>query len=57
MKLAIKKTYCSNCRRLVKGQEQKLNQNIRILCPKCGGVVWVRDGLFWRYVREGVADG
>jgi len=38
MKLAVKKTYCSNCRRLVKGQEQKLNQNIRILCPKCGGL-------------------
>ena len=57
MKLAVKRTYCSNCRRLVRGQEQKLNQNLRILCPKCGGVVWVRDGLFWRYVREGVADG
>ncbi len=55
MKLAVKKTYRSNCRRLIKGQEQKLNQNIRILCPKCGWVVWVQDGLSWRYVREGVA--
>ena len=53
MKLAVKKTYCSNCRRLVKGQEQILDKNPRILCPKCGGVVWVRDGLFWRHVKEG----
>lgn len=53
MKLAVKKTYCSTCRKLVKGQEQILNKNPRILCPKCGGVVWVRDGLFWRHVKEG----
>ena len=53
MKLAVKKTYCSNCRRLVKGQEQILNKNPRILCPKCGMVVWVRDGLFWRHIKEG----
>jgi ribosomal protein S27AE len=56
MKLAAKKTYCPNCRRLVKGQEQILDKNLRILCPKCGGVVWVQDVLFWRYVREGVAS-
>jgi len=53
MELAIKKTYCSNCRGLVKGQEQILKQNIRILCRKCGMVVWVRDGFFWRHIKEG----
>jgi len=44
MKLAVKKTYCSNCRRLVKGQEQILNKNLRHPVPEawrgCLGSGW-----------------
>ena len=54
MRLSISKTYCPTCRKLVKGKEQKLKNITRVLCPKCGGVIWILDGVSWRYVREGV---
>ena len=34
MKVAVNKIYCSNCRRLVKGQEQVLNNNPHITEPE-----------------------
>ncbi len=48
MKLAIKKTYCSNCRRLVRGQERKKNDHLELVCPMCNRVLWTRNDLGWR---------
>ena len=52
MKLAIKKTYCSNCRRLVRGQERKNNGHLELVCPRCNRVLWTRNDLGWRYAAE-----
>ncbi len=47
MKIAIRKTYCPSCRRLVH-PEQKSNGNININCSLCGRVLWNWDGYFLR---------
>ncbi|MGB2877045.1 MAG: hypothetical protein WBB97_03330 [Dehalococcoidales bacterium] len=52
MKLAIKKTYCSNCRRLVRGQERKKNDYLELVCLRCNRVLWTRNDLGWRYAAE-----
>jgi len=52
MKLAIKKTYCSNCRRLVRGQERKKNDHLELVCPRCNRVLWTHNSLVWRYAAE-----
>ena len=52
MKLAVKKTYCSNCRRLVRGQERKKNDHFELVCPRCNHVLWTYNGLVWRYAAE-----
>jgi Zn finger protein HypA/HybF involved in hydrogenase expression len=52
MKIAPKKVYCSNCKKLVKGKEQKTDSTVRIICPKCNKPVWVREGFSWRYIKE-----
>lgn len=46
MKLAVKKTYCPYCRRLVRGVEQKEDTKINITCSLCKRVLWVWDGYF-----------
>ncbi len=52
MKLAIKKTYFSKCRRLVRGQERKNNNRFELVCSRCNRVLWTRNGLVWRYAAE-----
>jgi len=54
MKLCIKKIYCSSCRRLVKGREQQMeNRDIQVLCSRCGRLLYVWNGVTWRYIPEG----
>ena len=52
MKLVVKKTYCSNCRSLVRGQERKNNDHFELVCPKCNRVLWTCNSLDWRYATE-----
>ena len=52
MRLCVKKTYCPRCQRLVRGHEQDNDTNIRVLCSRCGLVIWIRDGMRWMYVTE-----
>jgi RNase P subunit RPR2 len=51
MKMMIKKTYCPVDKRLVKGQEQRVNDSIKIVCPRCGTVLWTKEGWSWRYTK------
>ncbi len=51
MKTAPKKVYCSNCQKLVKGEEQKTDATIRIVCPQCKKPVYLKDGFNWRYIK------
>ena len=52
MKLSVKKTYCSNCRGLVRGQERKNNDHLELVCPRCNRVLWTRNDLGWSYTAE-----
>ena len=52
MKVAPKKVYCSNCLKLVKGKEQKTESLLKVVCPKCEKPVYVKDGFYWRYIKE-----
>ena len=52
MKTAPKKVLCSNCQKLVKGEEQKTDSVTRIICPKCKKPVWVKESHSWRYIKE-----
>ena len=52
MKATIKKIYCNSCQRLVRGREEHTNGSRRIVCPRCGRVLWSWSGLTWRYVPE-----
>ncbi len=54
MKLVVKKTYCPNCRRLVRGLQEKDGGQIKLSCPICKRLLWNYNGLFWRYVRRRV---
>jgi len=51
MKLCTKKIYCRSCRKLVRGQEQKVNHNsTRVVCSRCGSLICFWNGLSWRFV-------
>jgi len=52
MRLYVKKTYCPRCQRLVRGYEQGNDTNMRVLCSRCGLVIWVRDSMRWKYAAE-----
>jgi len=52
MKLCVKRIYCPGCQRLVRGREETVNGRIRILCARCGGIIWLRDGIGWRYAGK-----
>jgi hypothetical protein len=51
IKLVTKKTHCLNCKKLVKGLEQKSNNQLNLICPKCDRLLWTHDGNAWRYVK------
>jgi len=50
MKLCAKKIYCRSCRKLVRGEEQRVNSNLRVVCSRCGNLICFWNGLIWRFV-------
>ncbi len=52
MKVAPKKVFCSNCQKLVNGEEQKTDSTVKVVCSKCKKPVWIKDGFSWRYIKE-----
>jgi len=55
MKLVVKKTYCPVDKRLVLPQEQKNGETAKLVCPRCGTVLFVKEGWGWRYPRAEAA--
>lgn len=51
LKLVVKKTYCPNCKRLVRGQQQKNGSQLKVFCPRCKRLLWTHDGQVWRYSK------
>jgi transcription elongation factor Elf1 len=54
MKLCVKKSYCPRCQKLVTCHEQKTDSQAQVVCSRCGQLLWVWNGIHWRYVRESV---
>ena len=55
MKMVIKKTYCPVDKKLVMPQEQKNGDIIRLVCPKCETVLYVKENWGWRFPRVEVS--
>lgn len=51
MKLLVKRLYCGSCHKLVKGREQKNNDNTNVMCGMCGKLLWIWNGLRWKPIR------
>ncbi len=51
MKRFAQRIYCPNCQRLVKWREQEAANATEILCQKCGKLIWLKEGLFWKYTK------
>jgi len=57
MKLCVKKIYCPDCRRLVRGREETITGNTRrVFCARCGKALWLWDGITWKYTGR-YSDG
>lgn len=58
MKLCVKRIYCPDCRKLVKCHEKPADGRINIVCASCGGVIWIKNPVTWRYAAAGkTAEG
>lgn len=48
MKLSVKRLYCQYCQKLVRGIEQKANDNTMVTCSCCTKPLYLWDGVIWR---------
>jgi hypothetical protein len=56
VRLPIKKTYCSKCQKLVKGQIQGSSSATLINCPKCSQRLWSRSSsMSWKGGSEAIS--
>lgn len=51
MKMIIKKVYCPVDKKLVMPREQQTGEITRLVCPKCGTVLYVKEDWGWRFPR------
>ncbi len=54
MKTCVKRVYCPYDSKLVHCREEKTNGTTRIICQKCGKVLWTKDSTHWKYEARGV---
>jgi len=52
MRGCVKKIYCDNCRRLVKGHEQPTDNKVEVSCSRCGSPIWIWDRIKWKYLAK-----
>ncbi len=52
MKLCVKKVYCPSCRKLANCREQITNNTLRVVCSRCGGTIWTKEGTVWKYTPK-----
>ena len=55
MKICVKRVYCPACHRLTRPREEKANGMLRILCQRCGKLLWTKDSVSWKYEARGVS--
>lgn len=48
IRLPIKKTYCTKCQRLIRGQTQGFKNTLQIICPRCSQPLWSWESSAWR---------
>ena len=53
--MVIKKTYCPVDKKLVMPQEQKNGETTKLVCPKCGAVLYVKEDWGWRFPKAEAA--
>jgi RNase P subunit RPR2 len=53
IRLPIKKSYCTKCQRLVKGQIQGSGRATQVICPKCSQSLWFWKSISWRSAGKG----
>jgi RNase P subunit RPR2 len=52
MKLVTHRTYCTDCKCLVMGVQEKNGNRLKLLCPKCKRPLWTYSGYTWRYLKK-----
>jgi hypothetical protein len=55
MKMVVKKTYCPVDKELVKPQEQKNGEVTKLVCSRCGTVLYVKEDWGWRHPETEIA--
>ena len=55
LKMVVKKTYCPVDKKLVMPQEQKNGEIIKLVCPKCATVLYVKEDWGWRFPKAEAA--
>ena len=48
----IKRAYCPDCKVLVDMHEKKTGEFIGLTCCRCDRLMWVKNGLNWRAVKD-----
>ena len=48
VKLVVKKVYCTKCQKLVMPNQEQEKTDLRLLCPRCQGVIYTRGFFTWR---------
>ncbi|MFH1087348.1 MAG: hypothetical protein V1737_02025 [Chloroflexota bacterium] len=55
MKVCVKKVHCPGCQKLVRCREQEDGRATQVICSLCGRLLWVWNGIRWRYGGEAAA--
>ena len=48
----VKRVYCPDCHVLVDAHERKMGETIRLTCCRCDRLIWIKNGLDWKYVKN-----
>ncbi len=51
LKMVVKRTYCPVDKALVMPQEKKNGEATKLVCPKCGTVLYVKEDWGWRFPK------
>jgi hypothetical protein len=54
MKLLVKRLYCANCQKLVRGKEQKTGATLSIVCGKCQKPICINGDSGWKHIKYSV---
>jgi ribosomal protein S27AE len=52
IEMNVKRAYCPDCKVLVDMHEKKIGESIRLTCCRCDRLLWLKNGLNWRGVKD-----